>query len=291
MNDAPVTGYEFWQASLKGLEPPIDMNKLEFGFWRLKLHKGPPHLIAIYPWQTRIMVQEIDRGGRLIERNPEDCMQAWPFMAAQPVSHDDYKYYTQHGAFPEEIEELPVHDPRQQATPLEFMTDQIRSSVGVAMTEIVEGITTQLQADRAANHRDRLLELQKKVETAFKGEKAPHEAALQGIRDRWRAPMLELSNAIAFIRNALTPFLKAQRDQAKAAAGEGVEVKAKAGTGRRRTGLRTQVSCKINDWPAAALGLIDHPDLRAEIQRLANRVYVAGGELPGCEKIETEKAQ
>jgi hypothetical protein len=288
-----TTGYEFWRAKLAGIDIAADLNRLEYGFWQLELQRGPPHLIAIFPKDGVTRVVEVDRQGRVLDINPTNLrlLENWPHLAGRPVSEADYRYFMEHHCYPAEIEPLPAADPRQQGTPLEMLTDEIAAATAAAMAEIKDGIESQIKADRAANHRDRLLALMKRCEVAFKADKTPHEEALQAVRAAWRPPMLTLDNAITFIRNALTPFLRAQKEAAQRAAGEGVEVKAKAGTGKRRTGLRTQVSARIVDWPAAALALIDNADLRTEIQRLANKVYVGGGTLPGCEKVETEKAQ
>ena len=285
------TGYEFWRAALAGHEPPIDMNQLRFGFYQNRRRNEPPTAIAIFPHQGHVFVREVDRQGNAIDWAPDNALQPWPFWAARPITEESWRYYLEHRHFPEEIEgEVATFDPRQHADPFELLLDQITNATQAALGEIKEGIEDQLQADRAANHRDRLLELEKRCNLAFKAEKQPLDDQLAQIRGKWKAPLLELSNAIAFIRNALTPFLQAQRAAAKAAAPH-AEVKAKAGTGRRRTGLRTHVSAHVIDWQAAAIALLDHPDLKAEIQRLANKVYVAGGELPGCEKVERETAQ
>lgn len=289
--------YAFYRARCRGdLAPETPMNEPQHGFWECRRKSRPSTVIAIFPNEGQTYAVEVDRegAGRHVPLEPvpgkdkvPTLAELWPYISMHPVTQDRWEYYKANHRLPEEVG--PDHN---QPPANESLADQIHSAAEEAMREIKGGIESQLQADRAANHRDRMLRLKDEAETARKEEKAPHIEAGKAVDARWGPAVLEATNAVAFIRNALTPFLRAQKEAAEKAS-PGADVKAKAGTGRRRTGLRVVKSAKIVDWDAAALALLQlgSQDLRVEIQRLANRVLAAGGTLAGCELVEKEQAQ
>lgn len=301
-------GYEFWRSVLAGEPGPIDANEPQFGFYLRRFKSRPPNVIAIFPADGANWAVEVDRQGKQralpwvhdpSQPNVPSAVEMWPYIATRAISEDAWRYYQQHGRLPEEVEDAvapPQQDMRagvgHNLPPDVALIERLVTAAEACQTELMKGVTDQLSADRAANHRDHLIKLRDEADAMRKEQKRPHMEAAKAVDDRWRDVITTAENAITFARNALTPFLAAQKAAAEKAA-PGAETKPRAGTGKRRTGLTTVKSAEVVDYEAAALALLamDNRDLKAEIERLATKIYAAGGELPGCKLHVEEKAR
>jgi len=80
--------------------------------------------------------------------------------------------------------------------------------------------------------------------------------------------------------------------EAEAKAKEAEARNSSAGRTGAKVALRTFVSARVTDYDAAALALLkmNHADLKACIDQLANRAIRAGVELAGVEKVEEQRA-
>lgn len=98
----------------------------------------------------------------------------------------------------------------------------------------------------------------------------------------------------------VTPWLRFKDEEARKAkvaaisAGAAPETlphqRTTAGSSKRSTALRTQISAKVNDWGALLAALKDHPDIHEAAQRIANASAKAGVALPGTEIIKEKVA-
>jgi len=80
--------------------------------------------------------------------------------------------------------------------------------------------------------------------------------------------------------------------EAEAKAKEAEARNSQAGRPGAKVALRTFVSARVTDYEAAASALLkmNHADLKACIDQLANRAIRAGVDLAGVEKIEEQRA-
>ena len=178
-------------------------------------------------------------------------------------------------------------------------------------------ITTQAQADKAANFASLLADLEKEADTTHRGEKEPWLIGGREVDGRWKPLIEKAAEAKKRIKNNyVAPYLaeqqrkaeaeaKAERDrlaaeharQAQEAAAKGedaplpppkVEVtKVGAGTrGGRATGLRVVKVAEITDLPALAAylaGMTNPPaDFLDTCRKLAEKMMKAGVAVPGA---------
>jgi hypothetical protein len=291
--------YQYWQEMLSaqtyGLPredwPTSPINEPQCGFYRWPGRSEVKGVVAIFdhPQLGRIAVAiSSDKKRRRLDAEAMD--KVWTWIAGSPISEETFRYFEANGQFASDIPSREIGIGHNQPPPDQALIDEVEITAGNALSDIKNGIVDQASADRAANWRDRIIMLEKHAKQFHDDEKAPHLAAGKAIDDKWRSTLTRCREVTQLIRNALTPYLKQQQDAARQAAGEGVEVRPRAGTGKRRTGLRTTVRAKVSDWQAAAQFFADRPELRHVVQRLANEAIANGLTVPGCEKEEETTA-
>ena len=223
-----------------------------------------------------------------------------------------------------------IGDNSGAASPATIMADRIadvNQQIADWLKEIGGKITTDEQADRAANFAALLGELEKEAEALHKVEKAPWLEGGRTVDAAWK-PLIEKAAASKgrVKRDYVTPYLvekqrridaeaKAERERiaaerAKAeqeAAAAGVEPKpveelpppeperVKAGTrGGRATALRTVKVAEITDLSALATYLAGMgnppPDFVEVCKKLAEKMMKAGVTVPGAKLNDEQRA-
>ena len=223
-----------------------------------------------------------------------------------------------------------IGDNSGAASPSEIMADRIadvNQQIADWLKEIGGKITTDEQADKAANFAALLGELEKEAEALHKVEKAPWLEGGRTVDAAWK-PLIEkaATSKGRVKRDYVTPYLvekqrridaeaKAERERiaaerAKAeqeAAAAGVEPPApelppapepervKAGTrGGRATALRTVKVGEITDLPALAAfiaGMSTPPAEFVEVcKKLAEKMMKAGVTVPGAKLNDEQRA-
>lgn len=223
-----------------------------------------------------------------------------------------------------------IGDNSGAASPATIMADRIadvNQQIADWLKEIGGKITTDEQADRAANFAALLGELEKEAEALHKVEKAPWLEGGRTVDAAWK-PLIEKAAASKgrVKRDYVTPYLvekqrridaeaKAERERiaaerAKAeqeAAAAGVEPKpveelpppeperVKAGTrGGRATALRTVKVAEITDLAALASYLAGMgnppPDFVEVCKKLAEKMMKAGVTVPGAKLNDEQRA-
>lgn len=224
----------------------------------------------------------------------------------------------------------PIGDNSGTARPHEIMADRIadvNQQIADWLKEIGGKITTDEQADRAANFAALLGELEKEAEALHKVEKAPWLEGGRTVDAAWK-PLIEkaATSKGRVKRDYVTPYLvekqrridaeaKAERERiaaerAKAeqeAAAAGVDAppvedppppepeRVKAGTrGGRATALRTVKVAEITDLAALAAYLASMSTPPAEFvevcKKLAEKMMKAGVTVPGAKLNDEQRA-
>lgn len=226
-----------------------------------------------------------------------------------------------------------IGDNSGEIAPFEIMRERIAdvgAQVKAWLAEIGGAITTQAQADKAANYADLFAEIEKEATLKHKVEKEPVLKAAREIDGAWK-PVIELADASKRkAKGLLTPFLveqkrladeaarienerlreesqkarEAQEDAARLGYGEAptsvappptvAPAQVKAGTRGRAAALRTVKKAQIDDikMVAAFLAGMETPnaDFVEVCQRIADRMIKAGVTVPGATLIETQIA-
>jgi hypothetical protein len=157
---------------------------------------------------------------------------------------------------------------------------------------------TQDEVDQASDVANELMACEKRAIAGHRAEKAPLLAETKAIDKKWfvlRDAACDIKEQIRF--RVITPFLTMRKRQVELARQEALqrgetpaEARVAAGSLQRTTALRTVVSARINNYPAALAYFAAHSEVRELVQTLADRTIRAGGQVPGCERIEEERA-
>ncbi len=288
------------------------------GYYKLRRGKDQP-------WQPVAIWR---KDGELLCRvgaEMADPFAVWTWCAGHGVPKDAALFAFENKYWPNEPP--PVgHNLPPSDDPFEALTAEIKAKRQQAEQWLAARptITTQADADYATNAQRELLALVKNADAMFKAEKAPLLAATKACDDKWH--FREAVNAVAVrLRQVYERFMVAEerRLQVEAAAKlkaeqehleklkaddpvafltspepelplaiEPVKVQAGGGIGRR-AGLKTVWVPTVHDYLAAAGHFIQHPDLKAAIDKLVNhavRDSKGTAQIPGVTVQETRAA-
>lgn len=283
--------YRFWWSALEAKAsgapvPPLTADKVPCGRWRYADRRGEGRWIAVAVWRGPDgVLQAVEvKDGTYSSVSVDDAMlYAWK----HPVTEEAYNLFTETGRWPDDV------GPGHNTPPLDGpdgLADVIDSAILAALGEVKDGIADQLQCDRAQNYRDRLLKLAKQVEAEHKKEKAPILEAGRAVDAKWKPLAKRIEEAVALLRQAMTPFLVSQQEAAEAAAPQ-AEVKVRAGSTGRPATLKTVRVAHITDWREAILAFMDDTDVRDLVQSKCNARARAGLDNgPGWRAIESKRA-
>ena len=183
-----------------------------------------------------------------------------------------------------------------------------------------EPIADQLTADKVANCRDELNKLSKRADELRKAEALPFDEGKKAVQSKWLPTVKGAKEAADACRRPLGAYMAEEERKAKAEAARLAEEQAKAakamedagvdpeviaaqtsaapvetkarvgGSVGKRASLRTITTAEVKDWDKAIAYFHEDDDLRALVQKLANRLVAAGGKVPGCVKHEEKEA-
>lgn len=288
--------FRYWQdAVTDGVFGPVHADQPQGGFYRHKI-KGP---VAIWidqefegdalssPEEIKCLV---GANGKAQLGGFDEACELWTYIAARPVSEEDYRKAWATGVWPGEDHGLP----NTPADSFEELRDQIDSAV--TLIGLFPPIETKEDADRVANARDRLNDLCQQAEAMRKAEKKPYDDGAKEVQAKYK-PVLDLgAQAVAYCRTLLTPYLnKVAQRAAEALLGPGTEAEAVeapkvrvGGASGRRTGLKTVTKVEIADYDVAWLATKDEPEVKQAVYAVGLRRAKAKVYTPGI-KISTEK--
>lgn len=261
-----------------------------------------------------------------VPSKPDEIDDLFGYCAAHPISYEAFIAFQKDGRWPEDIE--PIIEAIGSGPPHEDMNAQIGAlrEQAAAWLKSIGSVSSQEQADKAANYADAFAAFEKRAEEAHKAEKAPHLEAGRKVDAAWK-PVIERAGELKkWAKKSSEAFLiaekarlaeedrKRQSEAARIArariaaekAGEPPPVvtapvaftpppqKAKAGTSGRTVALRTRQVHEIVDWRKFLAYLADFnqkpPDFVEVCQKVANRMRTAKVEVPGVETKEEEFA-
>lgn len=288
-----MSDYTYWRKALTGENPPVHEGDPQPGFYFKKDKKLGRLPVAIWEggpregWVCKV-------GNKIV-----DAVDVWTWVAGNPITEELYREVMKTGKWPDDPG-LGHNVPDDRV----MIDEQIDEAVEKAGE--IGKIMNKEQADIAANIRDRLNQLAKEADAKRKAEREPLNAQLKEIQQKW-VPIIDRAKSNADeIRKALTIYLNAveakKREALKKAAAEAEKAgevvpdtepeKVNVGGLRgKKAGLTTVVSAKIVDYDKAVMALKNDPAVKDLIQKLANKVIKAGGQLPGVERVETKEAR
>jgi hypothetical protein len=286
--------YAFWRAGRDGHPAPAHEGDPQPGFYRRRARSGPDDAIAYW--------REAGEMRCLLNRNPvgdEMALSLWTYVCNRPVNHQDYLHRLEHGHWPNENIAVLGHNRPPDDQTIEALTsvlDALKSEAGRILD--AGPCKSQDEADQASDIANELMGVEKRAVELHRMAKAPLIAEGKGVDKIW----FPLRDAAAALKErirlrCITPYLSLKRRQAEEAArmaaeaGEPApEARVAAGSLRRTTALRMIVSAKVDDYPAALAHFANHPEVRELVQRIADRAVRAGVSVPGCARIESERA-
>ena len=161
----------------------------------------------------------------------------------------------------------------------------------------IGSVSSQVEADRAANFAERFSELEKMAEEERTSEKKPILERGRAIDAAWKPVIGAAEEAKRAMKKALEPFLIAETQKLKDEAGfGGVMDGARAGTNGRRVALRWTRRVHVSDRNAFIAHYRRDSRLYAEeavqkvLLKLAEADLAAGRTVPGAEIVEEQVA-
>lgn len=310
-----VDQYAFWRAALEGhFLYPMQDGRFECGFWKTKNRRGTFSGVAI--WKDgdafRILVD-----GKLID--PEKFAQRWNFTWQSPVTKEAYDEHQATGLWPGEVHGIGHNAPddfTELKENIEGQTEQV-----LKWLKGLGKLTSDRDADKAANYRDSLNKLWKKADDRRKQEKQPLADRVKKIDAKYGAIVKTAKDAADHIRSVLTIFMqekeekekkrieeerKRQEEERRALEDQDIvlaalqpdlppveELQAKpirvGGQLGRATGLRTVKTAQIEDLEQVFHHFKENDKVVKVLQTLANQAIRSGLDVPGA-KLKEEKA-
>jgi hypothetical protein len=236
------------------------------------------------------------------QRWPDDPVQdvvAASKTAKAPVAKDPPKAAPKPAEKPAETpkpgpaQEAPGHNSAGMDT-LSAEDAALRVRVVIEEASKIKEIKTQAEADASKTLSDRLNELAREADERRDALKRPHWDAGKAVDAEWTPvvirPAKDEAGRLGRLRGAFALAEKRRMaDEAAALAAEGQEVKADAGpitvtsaSGSKRK-IREIRKAKIVDYDALVEAVKNYQSVKPFMQEIADKVYYAGGELPGCE--------
>jgi hypothetical protein len=306
-----VDHHAFWKDALAGKNPDHTRGKAECGYYRMRQRDGSTVGIAIWRDDEGGLCAKIGkRKGEAIEpdREEEFCDRVFAWCLQHPVTEESYWHWYDNDSWPEDLPdvEAQVQDRLNEisesfghnAPPELVIKDtvaELRAEAEKWLKDIGGEITTQAEADKAANFADRFGELEKEAEKTRVGEKEPHLKASRDVDAKWQPIKKAAENAKRWAKALPTEFFKAelarksQELAAKAAQGEAVkpaDLKVKAGTRGRGVSLRTTKVFRCTDFGSLLSHYLKDERFKREVApllaRLAEADLKAGHTIPGA---------
>lgn len=278
----------------------------------------------------RIPVAIWRQDGKLVCRaGPDqvDPTSVWTYCAENKVGKDAAKFAFERGFWPDEPPPIAHNEPPSE-DPFEALKAEIAAKQEQAEKWLAARptITTQADADYATNAQRELLALNKRADAMFKAEKAPLLEATRACDAKWsfRSTVADVAERL---RKVYGRFMAAEEARLKAEAAaknkaeqerieaerkakladdpvaaltdpepqlpllpEPVKVQAGGGVGRR-AGLKTVWVPVIEDYAAALMHYVNHPDIRRELEKRVNhdvRDSKGSCQIPGV-KVTQER--
>jgi len=291
-----MTDYSFWRKALQeGVVGSIVEDEPQPGFYKVKTKDGFDPVSIWYENDQPVVL----RDGLEVEGDLR--WEVWMRCAKRPIAHETYNQRIETGKWPSDLAAPePTYGHNSGSVPdTEVIGDQL-ADVSTQASEWLAGIgnkvTTQDQADKAANFANRYAELERAAEDKRKAEKEPHLKAGRDIDEKWRPIVDRAKGDKAFMKEKITDFLIAEKAKREGSVTEGTEgVSPKAGTRGRSIALRTPTEVTCTDADTLWSFYKDDKRLRSpevcrRLMELAQIDLEAGKDVKGAKLVKVEKA-
>lgn len=283
--------FQWWLNALGGVFEPIHDGDPQCGYYRVK-RKGRDSSSPVAYWMdTQTGEQRCHMDGQ--DFDVQRALEIWPYASKIPVTREDYDERLRTGKWPGESASVIGHNAAPVADSVEAITERIADLAREAEKMIAVGAAQDdATSDQASDLANTFGEIEAKIKDLHKAEKEPHLEAGRTVDRKW----FTLRDMAADLKRRLklavvTPFLNKKADEAHRSSVAAVQAGAApeslpttrltAGSSKRSTALRTQVSAEVTDWEVLLTSLHAHPDIRDAAQRIANASAKAGFALPG----------
>lgn len=295
-----VNDFSWWSAALVGQRFPIDANTPQPGYYKVR-RKGRDGFVPVsFWWDTQTGELRCHMDG--VDFNVQRALEIWPFASKNPVSAQDYGIRLRDGKWPGEHEAVVGHNAAPPDDTVEAIAERIDDLAREAEKMIAAGAAADdPTSDQASDLASTFGELQNKIAALHKAEKQPHLDAGRAVDGKWfglRDRADDLKRRLKLI--VVTPWLTKKAEQAQQSAVAAIaagatpealpQTRVTAGSSKRQTALRTQVSATVENWNALLDHLKEHPEIREAAQRIANASAKAGFALPGTTITKTKVA-
>ncbi len=286
----------------------------DYQWWRYALmrdrraiHDSDPQC-GLYRWRDKPTEIWIDpdlremccvAGGELVDM--DRCRQEWISISRDPVTPQAFRQAVQTGQWPggnmladrviKEIAQAGHNNPTPEGPEqLKVWLDELERDA----RRLIEAgpAKSQAEADEAAKLADGIDKVEKEAVKFHADLKAPHLAAGKALDRTWfpiRDRASDLKRSLKAVR--ITPFLVADKITREAATASLVAQGAdplhitdkapKAVGNTRTTALRSVKRAVVDDYTVLATHLLEHPDVKDAVLRVANASARAGVTLPG----------
>ena len=332
--------YTYWHNALMGQFGPIHENDPQCGYYRMRWRRGGEWIpVAIFREDDGEVLA-------LCKGEMKDAFEVWTWCCRYPVDYEVYRAVAEEGKpWPEDVLAGGLADPSTMNSllakggPSPIQTPTIgHNSSGVTeaegLLEEIEAlkylssnwleeigtVSSQLDADRAANYAERFGMLETKAEALRTTAKRPILEEGRRIDAEWKPVITKASDNKAKMKKALEPYLlsererilneQAEREAALLADGEEgsdpssslspssttTTLPPRAGTHGRRIGLRTKKVVRVVDDEAFIAGFKSNDrfwrdeTVRSSMLKLAEFELAAGHLVPGAVLIEQVSA-
>ena len=330
--------YTYWHNALMGQFGPIHENDPQCGYYRMRLRRGGE-------WVPVAIFREDD--GEVIalcKGEMKDAFEVWTWCCRYPVDYEVYRAVAEEGKpWPEDVMVSGLADPTAKSpyppagnpspttlptighnssgvTEAEGLLEEIEALKYLSSTwlEEIGTVSSQSDADRAANYAERFGMLETKAEALRTSAKRPILEEGRRIDADWKPVIARASDNKAKMKKALEPYLLSERErilkeQAEqevallTGVGEGYDASSslssttttlppRAGTHGRRIGLRTKKVVSVVDDEAFISGFRSNDRfwrdeaIRSSMLKLAESDLAAGYQVPGAILIEQVSA-
>jgi hypothetical protein len=323
--------FAYWRNALVGSFGAIHENDPQPGYYRTKPGRDG-RAIPVAIWR-----EADGRVAAIRDGLPVDPSTIWTWCCLNPVTYETYVAVAERGeAWPEDVPSVDggrvgarvgtadanacdTAGPGGAAVPPlpGFLPGPGHNSKGAVVGRAMElkatidglwlqasdwlgaigSVSSQVEADRAANFAERFGELEKTAEEERTSEKKPVLEQGRAIDAAWKPVIGAAEEAKRAMKKALEPFLIAETQKLKEEAGfGGVMDGARAGTNGRRVALRRTRRVHVSDRNAFIAHYRRDGRLYADeavqkvLLKLAEADLTAGRAVPGAEIVEEQVA-
>ncbi len=206
--------YHDWRNAL-ATRTPVEFvaGKPEAGFYRVRDRNADrsPRWDAVAVWYEDGEARCSRTGPRPAPTHLDEIDALFASCNSAPITYELYQQIAAGGAWPDAVE--PVTAPDPESPPNQALTaeiDALRTQAEGWIKEI-KAVSTQEQADKAANFSEAFAKLEKRAIETHKAEKAPHLEAGRKVDATWKPIADRAASLKTWAKKTIEPFLIAER--------------------------------------------------------------------------------